>query len=287
MKVLVTGAGGFLGQRIVAALLLHGHTVRAMVRPAGRPEFPPEVEIYRADLRTASDLMQAFKGVDAIIHAAAAMSLDDFWIFSGTVVATERLLDAMGQSGVKRLVLISSFFCYDTTASHQTLSENSPTAESSMYKRGGYAMAKMWQERLVRRAAQAHGWALTIVRPGFIWGPGRRDQPCIGPKVGKAHVIFGPMRRVALTFVENTADAIVTVLGNARSAGHVYNIVDDDEHTAWHYEGLCVTASDGWRLPLPYHLVKFGVTMMDWLSRMLFRGQGWLPSIFTPVKFDM
>ena len=74
MKVLVTGAGGFLGQRLVAALLRDGHAVRALVRPDS--PFDPRgcssaVEVFRADLSTTEDLAPAFEGVDVLVHLAA------------------------------------------------------------------------------------------------------------------------------------------------------------------------------------------------------------------------
>jgi UDP-glucose 4-epimerase len=290
VKVLVTGAGGFLGRHIVAALLRHGHTVRAMVRPAAKTDelgWPAEVDVYRGDLRSDRNLISAFAGVDAVIHAAAAMGLDDFSIFAGTVMSTEKFLEAMGKTSVNRLTLVSSFSCYDTTASYHTLSENSPTAEATMYERGGYPAAKLWQERLARRAAQAHGWGLTIIRPGFIWGPGHEDQACLGQKIGGNYVLFGGGRRLALTYVENCADAIVTATENARAIGQVYNVIDDDDCTAWQYARHVLDKSGvGRRIYLPYWLVKLTVSAIDGVSRLLFGGKGQLPSMFTPVKFD-
>ena len=116
MKVLVTGANGFLGRHVVDALLARGVEVRAMVRPAARVEqfgWSSKVEIFRADLRTSRDLKRAFDGVDALIHLAAVVSGGEDAQFAGTVVGTERLLDAMAASACRRIVLCSSFSVYD------------------------------------------------------------------------------------------------------------------------------------------------------------------------------
>ena len=76
MKVLVTGANGFLGRHVVAALRAAGHQVRALVRPAAdvsKLGWGSDVEVFRADLRAARNLEQAFDGVDALMHLAAAV----------------------------------------------------------------------------------------------------------------------------------------------------------------------------------------------------------------------
>ena len=80
MKVLITGASGFLGRRVVDAFLARGVAVRAMVRPAtdvGRLGWPDSVEIVRHDLRSRAPLKDAFEGIDALVHLAACVGGDD------------------------------------------------------------------------------------------------------------------------------------------------------------------------------------------------------------------
>ena len=98
MRALVTGANGFLGRHVVSALLARGIEVRAMVRPAAHLErlaWPSLVQVFRADLRTSRELERAFEGMDLLIHLAAVVSGDGDAQFAGTVVGTERLLEAM------------------------------------------------------------------------------------------------------------------------------------------------------------------------------------------------
>src|ERR1700761_2698943 len=107
MRALVTGASGFLGRHVVDALLARGIEVRAMVRPAAHLEalgWPSSVEIFRADLRTSHELGHAFDSVDVLLHLAAVVSGGEDAQFAGTVVGTERLLDAMASSSCRRLV---------------------------------------------------------------------------------------------------------------------------------------------------------------------------------------
>src|SRR4051794_39836896 len=105
MRVLVSGAGGFLGSKVVERLLERGHSVRAIIRPASEEQkWAKPVEIFRADLRVADNLAAAFENIDAVIHLAAATSGTEDTQFTTTVVATERFLNAMAESQVKRLV---------------------------------------------------------------------------------------------------------------------------------------------------------------------------------------
>ena len=64
-----------------------------------------------------------------------------------------------------------------------TLDEESPL-ESDLYRRDGYAIAKTWQERVVRRMSREQHWDLTVLRPGFIWGRDHEDFAGLGQKVG-------------------------------------------------------------------------------------------------------
>src|ERR1700746_1287096 len=104
MRALVTGANGFLGRHVVGALLARGIDVRALVRPAAPLEaldWPSSVEVFRADLRTSQELANALDNVDVLVHLAAVVSGTEDAQFAGTVVATERLLDAMADSACR------------------------------------------------------------------------------------------------------------------------------------------------------------------------------------------
>src|SRR5437868_3701284 len=158
MKVLVTGANGFLGQHVVDQLLARGHRVRALIRPTSvAPKWAGGVELFHADLRAHDNRVSAFDGVDAVVHAAAATSGNEDIQFASTVVATERFLEAMSQSSVKRLVHVSSIAVYDWKCVGKTMDEHTPLA-SEIYDMGPYTIAKVWQERVVSRYAAAHGW---------------------------------------------------------------------------------------------------------------------------------
>jgi nucleoside-diphosphate-sugar epimerase len=116
MNLLVTGANGFLGRYVVAEALRRGHSVRAMVRSTGdaaKHGWDDRVTPVQADLRRRRGLTEAVAGVDAVLHLAASKAGDMYAQYAGTVVATENLLSAMDEAGVRRIVAISSFSVYD------------------------------------------------------------------------------------------------------------------------------------------------------------------------------
>jgi UDP-glucose 4-epimerase len=292
VRVLITGANGFLGRHLVAEFLRRGHGVRALVRPAARLDgldWPGQVEVVRADLRVAQDLTAAFVGVDVLVHLAAAITGGEDAQFAATVVGTERLLDAMALSQTRRLVLASSFSVYDWSAIWGTLTEESPLESGGdLYERDGYAVAKAWQERTVRRAAAARGWQLTVLRPGFIWGRGNAYLACLGQRLGHVHLVFGGSTRIPLTHVVNCANLFATAVEDPRAIGETINVVDGDEVRIWGYLGeyLRGTGGGGLRVLVPYRLALAGSRLARWSSRRLFRGKGKLPSLLVPCRFE-
>ena len=153
MKVLVTGAGGFLGRVVVAEAVAAGHEVKAMHRPASLPQagaVPAGVTVVPGDLRQPGIWRDALGDVDAVIHCAAAASGDIATQLAGTVLATENLLAAL-RTGPKRFVHVSSFSVYDFGAPRwpAVLDESTPL-ERRPLRRDPYTQTKLQQEQMVR-----------------------------------------------------------------------------------------------------------------------------------------
>jgi nucleoside-diphosphate-sugar epimerase len=289
VRVLVSGANGFLGQRIVELLLKRGHSVRAVIRPTSiEPhEWRGKVETFRADLRAHDDLVSAFAGVDSVIHAAAATSGNEDIQFASSVVATERFLEAMARSSVKRLIHVSSLVVYDWACATGTMDEDTPL-DKDIYSMGAYTIAKVWQERVVSRYAAAHGWQLTIMRPGFIWGSQHAAIAGMGRHVGRVYLLFGPLTRLPLSHVVNCADCLVTATEHPLAIGENFNVIDGDEIRVWRYarEYAAGMQQPGLLVPIPYRIGLGIAKLASLMSRMLFGKKGKLPSLLVTRRFE-
>jgi UDP-glucose 4-epimerase len=256
----VTGANGFLGRHVTAALLARGQEVRALVRPSAAVSLPPApgLEVFRADLLATDDLRTAFTGVDVLVHLAAAVSGSDDVQYRTAVEGTERLLRAMVGTSCRRIVLASSFAVYDWSAIEGTLHEDSPTEPAAdLQERDGYARAKAAQEEVARRRAAEHGWALTVLRPGFIWGRGHGYPDALAPRAAGLRIVIGPRSLCPLTHVENCADLFAVAAIDPRASGRTLNVVDGEgvasiDHLGAHLRG---SGERSLRVPVPYGLV--------------------------------
>jgi UDP-glucose 4-epimerase len=288
MKVLVSGAGGFLGRYVVDELLRRGHAVRAIVRPGSvAPVWPPEVDVFRADLQIHGDLVSGFDGIDAVIHLAAATSGNEDRQFASTAIATERFLNSMAESNVRRLIHVSSLVVYDWSRAKNMMDEKTPLLDNP-YNMGPYTIAKTWQERIVSRFANKDSWDLTIMRPGFIWGPEHEDIAGMGRHSGRMYFMFGPFTHLPLCHVVNCADCLVMALDNPASIGETFNVTDGDEIRVWRYvmEYARRSGQRGALIPMPY-LLGLGIAhLASFTSRSLFGKKGKLPSLLTPRRFE-
>jgi UDP-glucose 4-epimerase len=290
VSVLVTGAGGFVGRHTVDALLDRGLDVRVLLRPAAdarRLPWADRVQIVRGDLRAPRLAPEVTEGVTRVVHLAASVTGDEDEMFASGVVGTERLLAALDGAPLERFVLASSITVYDWSAANGVLDESTPL-ERDPYARDGYTVAKLWQERLVRRAAERSGFELTVLRPGFVWG---RDQPYVAGaalSAGPLHVTFGAEARVPLTYVENCGDCFAHVVGHPGAAGETFNVVDDRGASGADYFGRFARATGlrGRRLSVPYPVARRAVGLIDASARALLGPKARLPGAFRPAKFE-
>jgi nucleoside-diphosphate-sugar epimerase len=293
MKLLVTGASGFLGRYVVAEALRRGHDVRAMVRPASdlsqiRWRDHPRVELVRSDLRAKQGLGEAVSGVDAVLHLAAAKTGDVYAQLAGTVVATENLLEALTEAGGARIVGVSSFSAYDYRAAWMFSRLDETTAiEDHPEERDAYCQTKLIQERLICDHAERHQWKWTILRPGVIYGKDNLWTARLGIEVSpRLWIRIGAWARLPLAYVENCAEAVVLAAEREEAVGQVLNVVDDVQPTQRRYVAeLRRRMSPPPRvIPLPYTVAR-SIARLAWLTnRLLFRGRAKVPSIFVPAS---
>lgn len=284
MRVLVTGASGFLGREVVRKAAAAGHEVLALVRPTANVEilgWPASVKIVRGDLRQVGDWSTQMGEVEAVAHLAAAPSGDLPTQFSGTVVATEKLLQHLPMNSLRRFVHVSSFSVYDYAALGfpAKLSEATPT-EPRPETRDAYTVTKLVQERLVTAACKQAGTSLVVIRPGAIVGPGKDWGFGRVLKLGRFDLIFSPGAKFPLTYVGNCAEAIVKALDAEVPSGSVYNIVDDELPTYYRYHRIGRrggAAGVGPAVYLPWLGVRLIGGAVALINRLAFGGRAKIP----------
>ena len=289
--VFITGAAGFVGQYVVAAVLRAGHAVMANVR--AKTDLSkvswhqhPEVNVVRQDLRQRRGLTEALSGADAVIHLAAVKGGDFYDQFAGTVIATENLLWAMGEADIRQLVAISTFSVYDFLGMKpwKLLDENGPI-EPNPENRDGYAQTKLIQEKLYR----AFDGEVTILRPGMIYGRDNLWHALIGAEVGGDRWLkIGGRAILPMAYVENCAEAIAAALDAPEAIGQTINIVDDNLPTQETYlkQLLIHTPEPPKLIPVSWFVMRSVANLAWWVNTALLSGQARLPGILVPAKLQ-
>jgi nucleoside-diphosphate-sugar epimerase len=248
VRILVTGASGFLGRTVVERLFAHGNLdLRCFVRPNSnvsaleeiRNRYPhARLDYLVGNLASPDDARRAVEGVETIYHLAAGMRGLPATIFVNTVVASKYLLEAI-QDKNRRVVLISSLGVYGTSIleTGRLIGEDTEL-DPHPEKRNVYFHAKIWQERLFREQAEKGKVDLVVLRPGVLYGnanPNCGFPSRIGILVGSVLLVFGGGNPLPLSHVVNCAEAVVLAGQNAEASGQTYNVLDDDLPSAIKY----------------------------------------------------
>ena len=174
MKVLVTGADGFLGNNIVRELLTRGYKVRAFVQKNSSVktlEGLPITKIY-GDILATLEVEEAAQGCDYIIHAAANTSI---WPQRSSIIrkvnfdGTLNVINAALKTKVKRLVAIGTATSFGHGTLNQPGNENSPF-KSTKY-RLDYIDSKLAAQKAVLKSVEREGLDAVILNPTFMLGP--------------------------------------------------------------------------------------------------------------------
>ncbi|WP_412169238.1 NAD-dependent epimerase/dehydratase family protein [Curtobacterium flaccumfaciens pv. flaccumfaciens] len=210
MKVLVTGASGFLGQAAAAAVRDAGHEVRTFQR---RPSGVPGVQDLAGTMTDDAAIARAVDGVEAVVHLAAKVSLagDPADFARVNIEGTRSLLAAALAAGVGRFVFVSSPSVAHTGSS--LVGADAGPAEPSR-ARGDYARTKAAAE-LLALDADAPDFAVVAVRPHLVWGPG--DTQLVGriverARAGRLPLLDSGAALIDTLYIDNAATAMVAAL---------------------------------------------------------------------------
>jgi dihydroflavonol-4-reductase len=170
--VLVTGASGFLGSAIAAALRVRGHDIRVLVRPSSpRTNLNPADTLCEGDLRDRASLAAALKGARFLFHAAADYRLwarDPEEIHRNNLEGTRLIMEEALSAGVERIVYTSSVATLKPIEGGSA-TEDRPLTEGEGI--GAYKRSKVAAERLVEAMIRRDGLPAVIVNPSTPIGP--------------------------------------------------------------------------------------------------------------------
>ena len=278
-KILVTGATGFLGKRLIEILALKGYSVRALSRKLSNIEKLKKlnVEIVFGDVASIESLKPAFEDIDYIIHAAADTvgTAEDGQI--STIQGTKNIVNLCEQFKIKKLVYISSCNVYGVAdyRTGQIVTEES-TLERFPIKRGSYTYSKLKAEEIVREAMEKRIVPIVCLRPGTICGPGGEIfTPMMGFAFGhKAFIIIGPSKFILpLVYIDNLVEAILAAINNEAGAGGIFNLVDTDKLTKKDYVELLLKRlyPDAYYIYIPYGVLYLIVFIQEVMFKILKR----------------
>ncbi|MGV1098219.1 NAD-dependent epimerase/dehydratase family protein [Thiovibrio sp. JS02] len=295
--VLVTGASGFLGKRLVKMLLRDGYRVRALVRKLSNIEQLRMVgaEIFYGDVACEKSLEPAFSGVDYVVHAAADTGGSEEEGKISTIQGTKNILKFCRNAAVKRMVYISScsvFGVADYKAGERVTEDSS--LERFPERRGAYSLYKLEAEKIVSQAMAAGDVPCVCLRPGLIYGPGGEVfTPMMGFSLAELYVVIGDGTFVLpLTYVDNLCSVILTAMRREQSVGKTYNVVDPEQVTKREYMERLVKKlhPNAHTLYFPYSLLNFIVFCQEKIFQLLkrkpFLTRYRLKSSQNPVIFD-
>lgn len=247
MKVLVTGASGFLGGALVRRLVADGaYQVVVLARRtsnlADLGAARDQVEVVTGDLVDTDALERATAGIDIVFHSAARVdergTRARFW--RENVRATEHLLAAARRSGASRFVYISSPSALMDYHGGDLLDVD----ESIPYPRrylNLYSETKAAAERAVL-ASNTPEFITCALRPRAIWGAGDRSGPIVR-LLGRAaagtlpDLSFGRDVYASLCHVDNIVDACVRAAGSTAVGGKAYFVADAEKTDVWRFLG--------------------------------------------------
>jgi nucleoside-diphosphate-sugar epimerase len=231
MRILVTGANGFVGSALIPILKSRGHEIRASVRRPGLAPVPDTV--VTGEIGPDTDWADALSGIDAVIHLAARVHhMDDPADPSLVIEAyrrinvegTRRLAESAAAAGVRRMVFVSTIKAITENSGDTPVTDATPPAPETPY-----GISKLEAERALVETGKRNGLETVILRPPLVYGPGvSANFLRLMALCRKALPLpLGAIRnRRSLIFVENLAGAIVCCVEHPNAAGGCFLVHD-------------------------------------------------------------
>lgn len=234
-KILVTGAAGFLGQRLCRSLVAEGYDVRATVRDFPEGKTLKSVELLQiSDIGSDADWSSALGGIRAVVHLAARVHVMKEQ--SGNPLAefrrvnaegTRRLAQAAADAGVRRFVFLSTIKVHGENTTLRAFNESDPPAPSDPY-----AVSKREAESALLDIAARTGLEIVILRPPLIYGEGVKGNFLSLMKLSRMSLPLpfgGVANRRSLIYAGNLADIIIRCLDHPDAANQTFVVRDGED----------------------------------------------------------
>jgi nucleoside-diphosphate-sugar epimerase len=271
MKVLVTGATGFLGSHLAELLVEEGHEVRAIVRKSSNVKLLEKlgVELAYASLETGDALEAALEGVDAVVHGAGIVKAkrpEEFYTVNAG--GTQNLVDAALAHGkdIRRFVYVSSLAAhgFNEAGGPRPLDvESNPVTH--------YGRSKLEGERYV--LSKKDELPVTVIRPPAIYGP--RDTEMIAffkVVAGRVVPFLGDSRRkLSLVYAPDCARAILLALTEEHPSGRVYFVEDGRTYSQEEFVSIVEDAIGKkalLKVPIPIGVVRAAAVGSELFGRL-------------------
>lgn len=236
-KVLVTGAGGFIGSHLVERLILDGHDVTAMVRYNSRRDngwmdrihgMENTANVVQADIKDADAVRRIMKDMDVVYHLASMIAIPYSYINPREIIETNvigaiNVMAAARENNVGRIIHTSTSEVYGT-AKYVPIDENHPLDGQSPY-----AASKISADAIVMSFHKAYGLPVVIVRPFNTYGPRQSARAVIPTIITQAltrkNIRLGatyPTRD--FTYVSDTVNGFIKAAVSRRAVGEVVNL---------------------------------------------------------------
>ena len=226
--VLVTGATGFIGRALVAALAERGVEVRAAVRRRGQRVVGAREHVVVGDMGGEVRWEEGLEGVDCVVHLAGRVHTDgtEEEFYRVNCEGTRQLVEAARRSGVRRVVYLSSLAVLDGHGSMRAVTEEVPAKPRTAYGR-----SKLAAERVLLDAVEEGRLEVTIVRPPLVYGP-RAPGNMVRMVRLVAREVPLPLGAIknkrSFVCIDNLVGFLILCMSHPKAEGEVFNVADDE-----------------------------------------------------------
>jgi nucleoside-diphosphate-sugar epimerase len=272
VKILVTGAAGDIGSRLIPALLKKGHQVRALVRRPSEQAKKLEkagVEIKLGDITKIEELTGICQGIDVVFHLAAVLWVKEpaKEIIPINYGGTRNIAQVCSAERIKQFIFPSIAL---SIGPHQRLTAELPPSEGTGKTTSLHGEAKRLAEEHLLMLHKKGVLPVTILRLGAVYGPDIKLIELIKKLIrwGLYRIPGSGQNFFSLVHIDDVIQAMLLVMEKEIAKGEIYNIADDQPITAKEFTSILAKAL-GKRAPgtIPISLARAGVPLVKiWAS---------------------